>query len=75
MPELRRKNLLSSGFFVLLGGKTMNKKMIMINSKGNESAETLRLSTEFLDILVEIIADLEEGVDGNAAGGCGEQAA
>ena len=53
----------------------MNKKMIMISSKGNESAETLRLSTEFLDILVEIIADLEEGGDGNATGGCGEQAA
>ena len=71
----RRKNLLSSGFFVLLGGKTMKKKMIMISSKGNESTDTLRLSTEFLDILVEIIADLEEGVDGNAIGGCGEQAA
>ena len=71
----RRKNLLSSGFFVLLGGKTMKKKMIMINSKGNESAETLRLSTEFLDILVEIIAEVEKGGDGNAAGGCGEQAA
>ena len=53
----------------------MNKKMIMISSKGNDSAETLRLSTDFLDILVEIIADLEEGVDGNATGGCGEQAA
>ena len=53
----------------------MKKKMIMINSKGNESAETLRLSTEFLDILVEIIAEVEKGGDGNAAGGCGEQAA
>ena len=53
----------------------MNKKMIMISSTGNDSAETLRLSTEFLDILVEIIADLEKGGDGNAAGGCGEQAA
>ena len=53
----------------------MNKKMIMISSKGNESMETLRLSTELLDILVEIIADLEEGGDGNATGGCGEQAA
>ena len=53
----------------------MKKKMIMISSKGNDSAETLRLSMEFLDILVEIIADLEEVVDGNATGGCGEQAA
>ena len=53
----------------------MKKKMIMINSKGNESAETLRLSTEFLDILVEIIAEVEKGGDGNATGGYGEQAA
>ena len=53
----------------------MNKKMIMISSRGNESTETLRLSTELLDILVESIADLEEGGDGNATGGCGEQAA
>ena len=53
----------------------MKKKMIMISSKGNESTDTLRLSTDFLDILVEIIADLEKGGDGNAAGGCGEQAA
>ena len=53
----------------------MKKKMIMISSKGNDSAETLRIRPEFLDILVEIIADLEKGGDGNAAGGCGEQAA
>ena len=53
----------------------MKKKMIMISNKSNESTDTLRLSTEFLDIIVEIIADLEEGVDGNAIGGCGEQAA
>ena len=31
--------------------------------------------TGFVDILVEIIADVEKGGDGNAAGGCGEQAA
>ena len=53
----------------------MKKKMIMINSKGNESAETLRLSTEFLDILVEIIAEVEKGGEVNAAGGGGEEAA
>ena len=69
------KNLPGFGFFVLLGGKTMKKKMIMISSKGNESTDTLRLSTDFLDILVEIIAEVEKGGDGNATGGCGEQAA